>query len=215
MGSTATYALLRRLGGPVLTTGEAAAALRTSKSAASRTLRRLELDGLAQKIRYGLWNLAPEPFDPRLVAPELTRPYPAYISFESALAAHGAIDQIPRAIAVASLAKPRRIRTSVGVFNVHRLPPQLFGGFEERDRVALATVEKALFDYLYVACASGEPRRRLPELDLPASFSRKVVDAWIRKVRTPRLRTRVAQAVERALAHAEYEDATAAKETRP
>jgi hypothetical protein len=120
---------------------------------------------------------------------------------------HGAIDQIPREISVASLAKPRRVRTALGTYSIHRLPPALFGGYEERDGIALATVEKALFDALYVACASGQPERRVPELDLPSTFSRDEVAAWVARIASRRLRTLVGAVVARALAQAEYEDA--------
>lgn len=207
MSAAAMYSTLRRLSVPVLTTAEAAAALQTSRSAASRGLRTLEAQGLARRIRHGLWTLADQPLDPRAIVSELTRPFPAYVSFQSALAARGAIDQIPREISVASLAKPRRIETRVATYVIHRLPPALFGGFEESDGVALATVEKALFDYFYVVSASGRTRARLPELDLPANFSRKQLESWLVRIRSERLRTRVRAAIERALEHAEYEDA--------
>jgi predicted transcriptional regulator of viral defense system len=207
MSAAAMYATLRRLSVPVLTTAEAAAALKTSGSAASRGLRTLEAQGLVRRLRHGLWTLADEPLDPRAIVNELTRPFPAYISFQSALAARGAIDQIPREISVASLAKPRRIETQLATYVIHRLPPALFGGFQESDGVALATVEKALFDYFYVASASGQTRARLPELDLPANFSRKQLESWLARIQSERLRTRVRGAIERALQHAEYEDA--------
>jgi len=207
MSAATMYAALRRLSIPVVTTAEAAAALRTSASAASRGLRTLEKQGLVRRLRHGLWILTDQPLDPRAIATELTRPFPAYISFQSALAARGAIDQIPREISVASLAKPRRIETRLATFVIHRLPPALFGGFVESDGVALATVEKALFDYFYVAAASGRARARLPELDLPASFPRNQLESWIARVRSARLRTRVRAAIARALEHAEYEDA--------
>ncbi len=201
------YSTLRRLLVPVLTTAEAAAALQTSGSAASRGLRTLEAQGLVRRLRHGLWILADDSLDPRAIVAELTRPFPAYISFQSALAARGAIDQIPREISVASLAKPRRIETRLATYVIHRLPPALFGGFEESGGVALATVEKALFDYFYVASASGRTRSRLPELDLPATFSRKQLNSWLARIRSERLRTRVRAAIERSLEHAEYEDA--------
>jgi predicted transcriptional regulator of viral defense system len=211
MSAAAMYSTLRRLSVPVLTTAEAAAALQTSGSAASRGLRTLETRGLVRRLRHGLWLLADQPVDPSAIVSELTRPFPAYISFQSALAARGAIDQIPREISVASLAKPRRIETRLATYVIHRLPPALFGGFEESGGVALATVEKALFDYFYVASASGQARARLPELDLPARFSRKQLDGWLARIRSARLRTRVRAAIERALEHAEYEDARRAK----
>ena len=211
MSAAAMYSTLRRLSIPILTTAEAADALQTSGSAASRGLRTLEVQGLVRRLRHGLWSLADKPLDPRAIVTELTRPFPAYISFQSALAARGAIDQIPREISVASLAKPRRIETQLATYVIHRLPPALFGGFEESDGVALATVEKALFDYFYVASASGRTRARLPELDLPASFSRKQLETWLARIRSARLRTRVRAAIERALEHADYEDARGAQ----
>ena len=87
-----------------------------------------------------------------------------------------------------------------------RLPAALFGGFEDRDGIALATPEEALCDYVYVNQASGRGRRRLPELDLPASFSRRELERWSARIPSERLRTRVHHSLERALLHAEYED---------
>lgn len=200
MTAATTYATLRRLSSSVITTEEASAALRTSSSTASRALRNLEAQGLVRGVRHGLWSVAASSIDPRSIVAELTRPFPAYVSFQSALAAHGAIDQIPREIAVASLGKARKIETALATYAIHRLPPELFGGFVERDGVMLATVEKAIFDFCYVACASGAPDRRLPELDLPAEFSQKRMDEWIRRIRSTRLRTRVKAAIMRVLA---------------
>jgi len=206
MSAAATYATLRRLSVPVLTTGEAAAALHTSGSSASRGLRTLEAQGLVRRARHGLWIVGDQPLDPRSIVTSLTRPLPAYVSFQSALAARGAIDQIPREISVASLAKPRRIETALATYVIHRLPPALFGGFEESDGVPLATVEKALFDFFYVTAASGRTRARLPELDLPATFSRKQLESWVARIRSARLRTRVRESLEHSLELAEYED---------
>lgn len=205
MSTAAAYATLRRLAG-VITTREAAAALRTSSSAASRTLRTLERQGLVRRIRHGAWTTAPELGDPRRIVPDLARPYPGYVSFDSALAARGVIDQIPREIAVASMAKSRRINTALGVFVIHHLPPELYGGYVDWNGIPMATIEKALFDECYVAAASGHPRRRLPELDLPSGFSPRQLHSWIARVRSPRLRTLIARAVERALTRAEHED---------
>lgn len=206
MSTATTYAALRSLGAPFVTTGEAAAALRTSTSAASRSLATLARQGLVRRVRRGLWDVAAERVDPRRAIGELTRPYPAYVSFTSALASRGAIDQIPREIAVASLARPHRVRTALGTYAIHRLPPELFGGFEEVAGVRLATVEKAIFDHSYVTTVSGSAGRRLPELDLPAGFSRRRIDGWVARIRSPRLKTLVTAAVDRVLEHAEHED---------
>lgn len=199
MSTTADLARLSRLGSSVLTTSEAAAALKTSSSSASRTLRTLSDHGLATQVRHGVWRLGTDLPDPRQLSLEITRPYPSYVSFPSALAAHEVIDQIPREIALASLGRAKTVRTPFAVFSVHRLPPELFEGFEPRAGFALATVEKAIFDFHYVAAASGHTRRRLPELDLPRSFSRAEIDRWIRRIRSRRLQTLVRASIDRTL----------------
>jgi len=202
VSSASVFAKLREIGAPTVTTREAAAALRVSTSSASRALRTLAERGLARRIRHGLWSLADRSVDPRLLADEITRPHPAYISFASALAAHGVIDQIPREIALASTGRAKRVKTSQGIFVVHRVPPRLFGGYDLKNGVAMATPEKALFDFVYVSQASGRTRQRLPELDLPRSFSRREIEVWIKRISSPRLRELVTKEVERVLKHA-------------
>lgn len=206
MSAAKTFARLRGLGAAMITTGEAAAALRLSKSSASRALRDLGKKGLVRRIRRGLWSLEPD-LDPHRLTGEITRPYPSYISFESALSAHGAIDQLPREITVATLGRPRRVRTSVATYRLHRLPPALFGGFEDKNGAVVATPEKALVDYFYVAHASGRRGRGLPELDLPADFSRSKAGSWLGRIRDPRLRERVRASVDEVLGTAEFESA--------
>lgn len=188
--SARAYAALRKLG-PTVTTAEAAAALRVSTSSASRTLRALQRQGLLMGLRRGLWRLETTIPDPRALATDITRPYPSYVSFDSALFAHGVIDQVPRTIALASLGRPRIVRTSVSTFVIHRLPPELFGGFAGDGDLRLASVEKALFDFHYVAEASGHPKRRPPEIELAAQLSRRELRRWIDRIHDPRLRRRV------------------------
>jgi predicted transcriptional regulator of viral defense system len=202
VSSASVFAKLREIGAPTISTREAAAALRVSTSSASRALKTLAQRGLARRIRHGLWSLADRTADPRLLAGDITRPHPAYISFASALAAHGVIDQIPREIALASTGRAKRVKTSQGTFAVHRVPPPLFGGYELKDGVAIATPEKALFDFVYVSQASGRTRQRLPELDLPRSFSRRDIEPWIKRISSPRLRELVSNELNRVLKHA-------------
>jgi predicted transcriptional regulator of viral defense system len=197
----ASYATLAGLG-PTLTTGEAAAALRISTSAASRLLSDLATHGLASRVRHGLWVLGNEPVDPRRLAEEVTRPYPAYISFASALNFHQLIDQLPRDISVASLGRSKRVRTGTATFIIHHLPPDLFGGWVEEDGIKIATPEKALFDLCYVSAAHGARQRRIPELELPTDFDRAEIDRWLERVASPRLRTLAARGLDYAFARA-------------
>jgi predicted transcriptional regulator of viral defense system len=197
----ASYATLAGLG-PTLTTGEAAAALRISTSAASRLLSGLATNGLARRVRHGLWILGSEPVDPRRLAEEVTRPYPAYISFASALNFHQLIDQLPRDISVASLDRSKRVRTAMASFLVHHLPPDLFGGWVEEDGIKVASTEKALFDICYLSAAhSGRPPR-IPELELPLDFDRSEIDGWLERVNSPRLRTITSRGLQSALGRA-------------
>lgn len=195
------YVELSRLG-PTLTTGEAAAALDVSISQASRTLRTLEARNLGRKVRRGLWIIGSASIDPLQLVEDITRPYPAYVSFTTALNAHGIIDQAPREITVASLDAGKRAKTSFGVYAVRHIPPRLFGGWDERDGVKLARPEKAIFDLAYVAAAHRGRSRRLPELELPVGFDREAITRWIARIESARLRTLTARGVRQLLERA-------------
>jgi hypothetical protein len=108
----------------------------------------------------------------RFALPELiSAPYPAYVSMQSALFHHGLIDQIPAVVYAVTLGRPRRVTTPLAVISFHRLPPELFSGFDVADDGAkIATPEKALFDVLYLAPARSRLFAGLPELDIPRAF---------------------------------------------
>ncbi len=94
----------------------------------------------------------------------------------------GLITQIPRTIYVISLGRTKTVLTPVGSYSVHRLPPELFGGFEERDGERMATAEKAVFDTLYLARARGQRFSHLTEVELPAGFDSAVLDDWATRI---------------------------------
>ena len=195
------YTTLERLG-PVVRTSEAAAALRTSVSSTSRMLRSLEENGLARRVRSGVWSVGPDSPDPFMIAPELTRPHPAYVSFYSALNYHWMIDQIPREVSVASLDRARRITTNIGTFAIHHLPPELFDGWQETRRGRVARPEKAIFDICYASAAHRGITRRIPELELPARFDVGVIEALATRIESPRVRTLTRKAIEYAMSRA-------------
>lgn len=192
MNPLRAYADLRRLGQPVFTTREAAAAWRSEQTTSSRRLSSLEENGLIRRIQRGLWALDPD-IDPEVVGPYLTAPLPSYLSLFSALARHGMIEQIPRQVSLISTGRSRRIVTTLGVFVVHQVAPKLFGGFEGTEQTGyLARPEKALFDLAYVRAASGS-RAHLPELSLPSSFDRTELTRWSGRIDNKRLRTIVSR----------------------
>lgn len=188
------YGDLLRMKRPIVTTREAAVRWRSEQGTAGRRLRAMEEAGLACRLRRGLWALDLD-LEPFVVAPYLTAPFPAYVSFWSALSRHGAIEQIPRQISVASLDRARRVSTAVGTFAIHHLAPELFGGFDGSEEAGyLATLEKALFDTVYVRAAAGS-RAFFPELSLPPGFDEAEAEKWIGRIESPRLRTLVSRRI--------------------
>jgi predicted transcriptional regulator of viral defense system len=200
---TAVSALvrLRALGKPVVTTDDAALALGAERSAATHTLKRLAAAGLLKRVRHGLWA-TDLTVDPLLLPEYLTAPFPSYVSFQSALFLRGMVSQIPEVIYVASLAKTKRVSTSLGTFSIHRLAPRFFGGYEtvKPAGVRLATCEKALLDTLYLAPARSRLFAHLPEVELPEQFDRDRVKYWVRRIPAGPRRKSVEQRLDAMLA---------------
>ena len=192
MRLTDAYSSLRQFDRPVITTEEAGARWSTKPRTTSHRLKAMSESGLIEHLRPGLWSLDPN-IPPFAVAPYLTAPYPAYVSFWSALAHHGLIEQIPRRISVASLGRTRTVETAVGVYEIHRLAPELFGGYRDTGREGyVATPEKAIFDTVYVRAAAGR-QAFFTELSLGRNFNRSEARRWAELIESPRLRTMVSR----------------------
>lgn len=194
MNAITALARLKRLGKPVVTTDDAALALRSTRSAASRTLARLAGEGLIQRVRHGLWMTGLQDADPLSLPEYLTSPFPSYVSFQSALYLHGMISQVPHVIFVASLAQTRRVKTRFGTFSIHRLAPKFFGGYVTTSAgVRLATPEKALLDTLYLVPTRSRLFADLPEMELPRGFDTQVARRWAARIRNGPRRWAVVQ----------------------
>jgi hypothetical protein len=161
---------LRQLGAPVFETRDASALLDVTPANANMILRRLADQDLVIHLARGRWAMGASL--PRFALPELiSAPYPAYVSMQSALFHRGLIEQVPAVVYAVTLGKPRRVSTPLGTISFHRLPPELFLGYEiEPDGSKIATAEKALFDTLYLAPARSRLFARLPELEIPREF---------------------------------------------
>lgn len=159
---------LRTLAAAVVETRDIAALLQVSTSNATTILRRLARNGMIVHLSRGRW-LVNEKID-HFALPELIlAPYPAYISLQSALFHHGLIEQIPSIIYAVTPARPRRLETPLGTISFHRMPPELFKGFElsPQSDAKIAIPEKALFDLLYLAPGRSRVFSNLPELTIP------------------------------------------------
>lgn len=186
------YARLLKLGAPVLETDDAASTLRISTDAASMLLKRLASSGLATRLRKGVWLIGTQSVDRYAIVEPLMAPMPSYISLQTALYLRGMIDQVPAVIYVVSLAKTQRLTTTLGVYSVHHIAPELFDGFETRaDGTKLATAEKALFDMAYFASARSRLFAHVPELELPRAFREAKLRSWIQRIPAVRRRSMV------------------------
>jgi predicted transcriptional regulator of viral defense system len=194
VNAATAYARLSGLGPEVVRTSEAAAVLGLSRVAASQTLKRLAATGLIRPLRSGMFWVRREAIDPWVALQWLAAPYPAYASVYSALSLHGVLSQLPQTHYAATLGRSRTIETSTGMFSLHRLAPELFGGFETLDGGAkVATVEKALFDLAYLAPTRSRLFARPPELELPRRINRAELERWMKRVSDPRREAAVRQ----------------------
>jgi predicted transcriptional regulator of viral defense system len=179
---------LLRMDARVVSTKEAAARMKSSSRTAYNRLKTMERSGLVRRAKQGLWIL-----DPNLpefaLAPYLTAPLPAYVSLSSALAHHGLIEQIPRQISVVSTDRARRISTTLAIYSIHRIAPELFGGFEgEPSTGYVASPGKALFDSVYLRAATGSATY-FPELEYSEDFDSETALNWLDRIDSVRLRT--------------------------
>lgn len=148
----------------------------------------LATTGAVDRLRHGVWLLDATATAENLAA-EITAPYPSYVSHVSALYIHGVIDQVPAEVHLVSAAAPRRVETSRGTYRLHRMPTELFGGYAVLRGAQVASLEKALFDWAYLSVVAGSPHARLPETEWPRELRRAVLDQWLRKIPSQRVRT--------------------------
>jgi predicted transcriptional regulator of viral defense system len=190
---------LRAFATPVVETRDVAALLQASTSSATTILRRLAQKAMITHLSRGRW-LVHENID-RLALPELiSAPYPAYVSLQSALFHHGLIEQIPSVIYAVTPARPRRVRTPVGTISFHRMPPELFKGFDllPGSDAKIATPEKALFDLFYLAPGRSRLFSQQPELAIPRRFQWERLKEYTSLVKSSGRRAYIAERIKTA-----------------
>ena len=177
---------LRLLAAPVVETRDVAALLQVSASNATAILRRLASRGMIVHLSRGRWLLDGK-IDRNALPELIIAPYPAYVSLQSALFHHGLIEQIPSVLYAITPARPRRLRTPLGTVSFHRMPPELFEGFElsSGSDAKIATPEKALFDLLYLAPGRSRVFSTLPELSVPRRFRWQRLKDYTARVKSP------------------------------
>ena len=195
------FGTLASLDAPAFTTRDAAARLRVPHGHASASLARLGAAGLLVRLRRGVWAL-PSRVDPLALPECLTAPFPAYVSLHSALYLHGMISQVPAVTYAVTLARTRRFVTPLGTVSLHHVKPAFFFGYEDAGRAGgrLATPEKALVDFLYLAPARSRLFRALPEVEWPKAFKPSVARSIVRRIEPAARRGAVGRRLEGLLA---------------
>ena len=181
----------------VFDTGDAAARLGVNAAHASTVLARLAAATHVVRLRRGVWAFR-DRVDALALPEYLTSPFPSYVSLQSALYRHGMIEQVPAITYAVSLARTRRFATPLGAVSIHHVDPGFFFGFEHVGTSGgrLATPEKALVDFLYLAPARSQLFRALPELELPAQFSARRARATVARIGSATRRAMVSRALD-------------------
>jgi predicted transcriptional regulator of viral defense system len=174
----------------VFTTREYAEVADVALASASRQLGRAATEGPLVRLTRGVWANASHPlFDPLACAPSLLGNEQGYVSFLSALRRHDVIDQIPRAVQIATTGHARKLLTPLGGFEFFHLMPTLMRAgiawSETRVPYRIATADKALLDTLYISVRRGQRFQSLPELDLRPITKRRFL-ALLADVQDPR-----------------------------
>lgn len=186
------YTRLKELALPTFRTSDAARFLGISTVSVAKLLSRLAKQNSIVKIKHALWAF-PEKVDRLALPTYLSAPFPAYVSLQSALYFHGLIDQIPSVVYAVTIGRTKRFETPLGDVSLHRIDPRFFFAYTtnvEND-VRIATMEKALIDYLYFRPSTTRLFGPLPELELPKSFNTSKAKQIMKGIPSRRTRTLV------------------------
>lgn len=184
----------------VFTTREYAEESGVSIASASRQLGAGAEQGPLARLTRGVWANPTHPFfHPLACVPKLLGNEQGYASFLTALHLREVIEQIPRAIQIATTGHARQLATPVGSYEFFHLAPTMMRrGIEWSDTripYRIATADKALLDTIYVSLRRGRRFRSLPELDLRPVTKRRFVEL-LEDIDDPRIEASVKERFE-------------------
>jgi predicted transcriptional regulator of viral defense system len=154
---------LSQLGKPYFSVADLEKVLGLKRASLYVTLHRLVRYGVLERLHRGVYQLALRPGDVPRTANLLYMP--SYLSFESALARHGILSQIPYTVTFATTRRSKRMILGTTVAQFHQLRSELFFGYTLEQGLYLAEPEKALLDELYLL-KRGKASLELSELRL-------------------------------------------------
>ena len=126
-------------------------------------LHRLAESGILERVRRGYYRVTARPADEAALANVLYRP--SYLSFESALARHGILSQIPYTMTFATTRRSKRMAIGGREAEFRQIKKDLFFGYRLEGSLYVAEPEKALLDELYMM-KKGRAAVPLEELDV-------------------------------------------------
>jgi len=134
---------------PVLSVSDIRTAFKTFDR---RRLHEWQGKGYIVKIVKGFYLFADANIDETTLTAIANKIYkPSYVSFETALSHHGLIPETVYMIASASTRRTYHFETPLTRFSYRRIKPERFFGYDILpDGTKIASLEKALLDYLYI-----------------------------------------------------------------
>lgn len=119
------------------------------RDTAYKKLDRLQKKGIVARVVKGKYFFTFNPPDDFLLANFLYQP--SYVSLESALSFNGIITGFPYTITSVTPRKTKAYSVSGKDYGYTHLSPKWFFGYEKKEDFLMASPEKAVLDYLYLA----------------------------------------------------------------
>lgn len=124
---------------------------------------RLVKSGDLYRLKKNIYTLDNSPQNIQKIANLIY--FPSYLSFESALALYGILNQIPYTSTFATKLKTKKFALGEQLIEYHQILPKLFFGYTLQKDLFIALPEKALLDQLYLV-SLGKAKLDFNELNL-------------------------------------------------
>ena len=143
-----------------------------------KSVERLVKSGLLVRLSKNVYVLADSQIDLRLVASLLYQP--SYLSLESVLYRYGVINQPPIEETLATTRRSTKMNLGGQVFWFSQIKPRLWWGFEEKEGMMVAKLEKAVADMLYLK-SRGQRRFETDEWYLK-KVNKNILESYLKKM---------------------------------
>lgn len=151
----------------------------TNKNNIYKTLKRLEKNEVLKNYGKGKYIFLESKANDFEIANLIVQP--SYISFESALSFYGILSQFSYSITSATTERSKKIEVGSKYFEYTKIDNRLFNGYQKEQSFLIASKEKALFDYLYLA-SRGLRSTDISEWDL-SEIDRNIYKSYCDKIK--------------------------------